>query len=133
MGVGRFLGDDFRSLCRMFGREKISAYNRTPIERKDTMSLKKYQYGSDPKHVVMLTENQARATNEGLFYPDGNEERDGNSTLISGTFRLPDGVTVDDYNSAANILNGYIASQGGTIPCSQEYLNDHPILTEITD
>ena len=81
----------------------------------------------------MLTENQARATNEGLFYPDGNEERDGNSTLISGTFRLPDGVTLDDYNSAANILNGYIASQGGTIPCSQEYLDDHPILTEITD
>ena len=97
------------------------------------MSLKKYQYGSDPKHVVMLTENQARATNEGLFYPNGREERNGNSTLISGTFRLPDGVTIDDYNSAANILNGYIASQGGTIPCSQEYLDEHPILTEIKE
>ena len=97
------------------------------------MSLKKYQYGSDPKHVVMLTENQARATNEGLFYPNGEEERDGNSTLISGALRLPYGVTIEDYNSAADILNGYIASQGGSIPCTPEYLNDHPILTEIKE
>ena len=83
------------------------------------MSLKKYQYGSDPKHVVMLTENQARATNEATFYP------------LTGMLHLPDGTTVDDLNSAADILNGYIASQGGSIPCTQEYLNDHPILIEI--
>ena len=95
------------------------------------MSLKKYQYGSDPKHVVLLTENEARATNEGLFYPNGEETRDGKSTLLSGTFRLPDGVTMDDYNSAADKLNAYIKANGGSIPCSQEYLNDHNVLTEI--
>lgn len=93
------------------------------------MELHKYQYGSDPANVVELTENQARASNEALFYPTV----DPSSGHISmyGRLELPDGITVEDYNSAADILNEYIKNNGGTVACYEGYLDNNPLLTRI--
>lgn len=91
--------------------------------------LKKYQYGMDPAHIVELTENQARAMNEAVFFPTGEAEQAEGYTDFSGTLRLPEDVTVEDLSSATEILNQYIRDHGGSIPCTQEYLNDHDILT----
>ena len=99
------------------------------------MNIKTYQYGSSPEHRVRLTENQARAVNEFVFFPDESiaETKHEGYTSVYGTARLPDGITMNDYDSAAVILNEYIRKNGKGIPCSEEYLMTHPILTLIED
>ncbi len=80
-----------------------------------------YQYGSDPKHTIELTEIEAHAVNNLRIY--GFDE-------ATGTVRCnADEVDIEAYNRAAPKLNGYIQRNGGSIPCTEEYLEDHEILT----
>ena len=80
-----------------------------------------YQYGSDPKHTIELTEIEAHAVNNLRIY--GFDE-------ATGTVRCnADEVDIEAYNRAAPKLNEYIKSNGGSIPCTKEYLEDHEILT----
>ena len=80
-----------------------------------------YQYGSDPKHTIELTEIEAHAVNNLRIY--GFDE-------ATGTVRCnADEVDIEAYNRAAPKLNEYIKRNGGSIPCTEEYLEDHEILT----
>lgn len=97
------------------------------------MTTKNYQYGSSPENIVALTENQARAVNGFVFHRDESieiERKNGKARLV-GEIELPDDVTMDDYSSAADILNQFIADHGGSIECTEEYLKDHDILIEV--
>lgn len=89
-----------------------------------------YQYGESPEHVVYLTENQALAVNGFVFYPSGEEFTTDGKTRLAGEVELPEGTSMSDYNSAADILNEYIRIHG-SIPCTEEYLENHDILTPI--
>lgn len=83
-----------------------------------------YQYGSDPKHTVELTEIEAHAVNNLVIY-----ELD----TITGYAKVnADEVDMEAYNRAADYLNQYIADNGGTIPCTDEWLEDHDILTLVS-
>lgn len=80
-----------------------------------------YQYGSDPKHQVQLTETEAHAVNNIRIL-----EFDAKTgyALIN-----VDEIDMDAYNRAAGILNDYIQAHGGSIDCTDEWLQDHDILT----
>lgn len=80
-----------------------------------------YQYGSDPKHTIKLTEIEAHAVNNLRIYEF--DETTGHARVNA------DEVDMKAYNSAADKLNKYIAANGGTIPCTEEYLETHEILT----
>lgn len=97
------------------------------------MITKKYQYGSSPENIVELTENQALAVNGFVFHPDNENptKTEEGKNRLSGYVELPDGTTMTDYNEAADILNQFIANHGGGIECTDEYLKDHNILTEV--
>lgn len=82
-----------------------------------------YQYGSDPKHTIKLTELEAYATNNLRIYEF--DETTGHARVNS------DEVDIKAYNSGAEKLNKYIKRNGGSIPCSDDWLEDHEILTLI--
>lgn len=82
-----------------------------------------YQYGSDPKHIVELTEIEAHAINNLVIY-EYNES--------TGTARVnSDEVDMEAYNRAAEYLNKYIEANGGSIECTDEWLAEHDVLTLI--
>lgn len=82
-----------------------------------------YQYGSDPKHIVELTEIEAHAVNNLVIY-EYNEE--------TGTCRVnSDVVDMEAYGRGAEYLNKYIAENGESIPCTDEWLAEHDVLTLI--
>lgn len=83
----------------------------------------KYQYGSNPRHIVELTENQARACNEARVH----HLVDTNNGIYVNLV-LPDGVTLEDYNSAADILNQFIDDHGGSVEYDEEYAETNPVL-----
>lgn len=79
-----------------------------------------YQYGSDPKHTIKLTVVEAHAVNN-LRILEFDEKT--NHALIN-----VDEIDMDAYNRAAEKLNRYIAAHGGSIDCTEEYLETHDIL-----
>lgn len=82
------------------------------FERKHT-----YQYGSDPKHTVKLTAVEAHAVNNLRIY-DFDE--------ITGFCRVnSDEVDMKAYDRAATKLNKYIAANGGKIPFTDEWIEEH--------
>ena len=82
-----------------------------------------YQYGSDPKHTIKLSAIEAHAVNNVLIY-DFDEE--------TGTARINvDEIDMNAYNRAARKLNTYIQTHGGSISCTEEYLESNDILTRI--
>lgn len=82
-----------------------------------------YQYGSDPMHTVELTEIEAYAVNN-LRILEFDE--------ATGYAKINvDEIDMDAYNRAANILNEYIATHGGSIDCTDEYLDSHQILEPV--
>jgi hypothetical protein len=91
-------------------------FNRRPKKRT-------YQYGSDPKHRVKLTEVEAHAINNLRIYEF--DEKTGYARVNS------DEVDMEAYNRAAEYLNQYIARNGGSIPCEDAWLENHEILTLI--
>lgn len=82
-----------------------------------------YQYGSDPKNVVELTEIEAHAVNNLVILEFDAET---GHALIN-----VDEVDMEAYNRAADYLNQYIADHGGSIECTDEWLEGHDILTLI--
>ena len=84
-------------------------------------TVKPYFYGETDEHIVYLTEKQARAAN-GIRIHDIKEENGRTFCRIT----LPDGTTVDDYNSAADLLNEYLETH--TVPASEEYLASNDLL-----
>lgn len=79
-----------------------------------------YQYGSDPAHTIELSEIEAHATNNIRIL--NYDEATGHAEINV------DEIDIDAYNSAANKLNAYIEAHGGSIPCTDEYLDNHQIL-----
>ena len=82
-----------------------------------------YQYGSDPKNIVRLTETEAYAVNNIRI-------EDFDPATGYGWVNV-DEIDMDAYNIAAEILNEYIAEHGGAIDCTDEWMKDHDILTLI--
>ena len=80
-----------------------------------------YQYGSDPKHTIKLTEAEAHAANNIVVLKFDPET--GHALINSYE------IDINAYNRAAKKLNDYIDSNGGSIPCTDEWLEDHDILT----
>lgn len=89
-----------------------------------TMSKKPYYYGDTNDHIVNLTENQAIAINETLI-TDIEETDNGTQARVL----LPNNVTMDDYSSAADILNEYL--ENNVVTASDEYLAENDILRPV--
>lgn len=85
------------------------------------MTLHRYQYGSDPAHIVELTEVEAHAVNNFVIY---SIDKETGYVLVNA-----DEVDMEAYNRAAGKLNEYIAANGGSIPCTDEWLEENDILT----
>lgn len=85
-----------------------------------------YQYGSDPKHTVRLTAVEAHAVNN-LVMINATEVGPGEIYAQVNAHE----VDMKAYARAADKLNAYIAANGGGIPCTDEWLEDHDILTLI--
>jgi hypothetical protein len=82
-----------------------------------------YQYGSDPKHTVRLSTIEAYAINNLRVY---------NLDVETGHAQInADEIDMRAYDRAATKLNAYIANHGGSIPCTDEYLEANDILTRI--
>lgn len=82
-----------------------------------------YQYGSDPKHTVKLTAIEAHAINNIRVY---------NLDVETGYAQInTDEIDMNAYDRASTKLNAYITNHGGSIPCTDEYLETHDILTRI--
>ena len=90
------------------------------------MSFKAYQYGSSPENIVVLDERWADACNNLVL---SNPKRNQKGRLIVEV-NLSD-EEMQMYDIAAQILNEYIRAKGGTIACTEEYLETHDILTPI--
>ena len=85
------------------------------------MDTNTYQYGSDPKHTIELTEAEAHAVNN-ITILEYDEETGYAKINVHE-------IDMDAYNSAAGKLNEYIEAHGGSIPCTDEWLDEHDILT----
>lgn len=79
-----------------------------------------YQYGSDPKNTIKLTPVEAHAVNNLRIFEF--DESTGNARVNA------DEIDMKAYNRAADKLNAYIEAHGGSIDCTDEYLEDHEIL-----
>jgi len=85
-----------------------------------------YQYGSDPKHTIKLTPVEAHAVNNIRLF-EVVEDAPGE---IQAKINVHE-IDIDAYNRAADKLNAYIVEHGGSIPCTDTWLEDHDILTRI--
>ena len=84
------------------------------------MTTHPYQYGSNPDNVIYLTVEEANVVNNrSRPYPDCPQ---------SNLRRIADALI---YNRTVPKLNEFIADHGGSIECTNTWLNDHDLLTRI--
>ena len=86
----------------------------------------RYQYGSNPKHVVILPETVADVMNNIRVIDIVETETD---TYVR--FNSDDPVIHKLYNIGSTFLNEYLETH--EVECDEDWLENHDILTKLED